>query len=215
MPAQLHLDSAARPAAPGAQPAARKGGYALFATPIGPCALVWEEGADAAGTRLLGAQLPEEGGEACTRAAVQRRFPTLAEAAMPLAVATWAARVAATLAGVRDDLCDVPLALHTVSPFYARVYELARRIPPGTTMTYGEMAAALGVPGAARAVGQALGRNPFAPVVPCHRILAAGGRPGGFSAGGGAATKLRMLRIEGALGGGTLALFPPEPGSQG
>ena len=122
-------------------------------------------------------------------------------------VAAWAARVAALLQGAHDDLCDVPLALDTVPPFNARVYELARRIPPGKTMTYGEMAAALGEPGAARAVGQALGHNPFAPVVPCHRILAANGRPGGFSAGGGALTKLRMLQIEGACPGGTPSLF--------
>ena len=94
-----------------------------------------------------------------------------------------------------------------VPPFNARVYELARSIPPGRTMTYGEVAAALGEPGAARAVGQALGHNPFAPVVPCHRVLAAGGRTGGFSAGGGAATKMRMLEIEGALAPDTLPLF--------
>lgn len=209
MSRQIHPWSE-RPSAPTAEPEAARGGYALFPTPIGHCALVWQAGGQAPGARLLGAQLPEEGGEACTRTTVQRRFRGLAEAAMPPTVAAWAARVAATLAGVHDDLCDVPLTLHTVSPFYARVYELARRIPPGTTLTYGQMAAALGAPGAARAVGQALGRNPFAPVVPCHRILAAGGRPGGFSAGGGAATKLRMLQIEGALPGGTLGLFPPD-----
>jgi methylated-DNA-[protein]-cysteine S-methyltransferase len=79
-------------------------------------------------------------------------------------------------------------------------------------MTYGEVATRLGEPSAARAVGQALGRNPFAPVVPCHRVLAAAGpsggyRPGGFSAGGGLATKLRMLQIEGARLGREPGLF--------
>lgn len=185
--------------APGEQGAAS--GYALFPTAIGHCGMAWQ------GALLVGVQLPEDAGEAQTRARMQRRFPQLAECTMPPPVAAWAARVAALLQGAHDDLCDVPLALDTVPPFNARVYALARRIPPGKTMTYGEMAAALGEPGAARAVGQALGHNPFAPVVPCHRILAANGRTGGFSAGGGAATKMRMLGIEGACLGGTLPLF--------
>jgi methylated-DNA-[protein]-cysteine S-methyltransferase len=176
-------------------------GYALFPTAIGHCGMAWQ------GALLVGVQLPEDAGEAQTRARMQRRFPQLAECAMPPQVAAWAARVAALLQGARDDLCDVPLALDTVPPFNARVYALARRIPPGKTMTYGEMAAQLGEPGAARAVGQALGHNPFAPVVPCHRILAANGKTGGFSAGGGALTKLRMLQIEGACPGGTPSLF--------
>ncbi len=85
-----------------------------------------------------------------------------------------------------------------VPPFHQRVYEVARTIPPGATLTYGEIAARLGDRGAARAVGQALGRNPFAIVVPCHRVLAAGGKVGGFSASGGITTKLRLLTIEGA-----------------
>lgn len=187
------------PTTPGEQGAAS--GYALFPTAIGHCGMAWQ------GALLVGVQLPEDSGEAQTRARMQRRFPQLAECTMPPPVAAWAARVAALLQGAHDDLCDVPLALDTMPPFNARVYELARRIPPGKTMTYGEMAAALGEPGAARAVGQALGHNPFAPVVPCHRILAANGRPGGFSAGGGALTKLRMLQIEGACPGGTPSLF--------
>ena len=84
--------------------------------------------------------------------------------------------------------------------FNRRVYELARTIPPGSTMTYGEVARRLGSPGMARAVGQALGRNPYPIVVPCHRVLAADGRMGGFSAPGGVATKRRMLEIEGVEG---------------
>ncbi len=176
-------------------------GYALFPTAIGHCGIAWQ------GAQLVGAQLPEDASELQTRARMQCRFPQLAESVMPPEVAAWAARVVALLEGAHDDLCDVPLVLNTVPPFHARVYELARRIPPGKTTTYGEMAAALGEPGAARAVGQALGHNPFAPVVPCHRVLAAGDRPGGFSAGGGALTKLRMLQIEGACPGGTPSLF--------
>jgi methylated-DNA-[protein]-cysteine S-methyltransferase len=83
-----------------------------------------------------------------------------------------------------------------VPPFRRRVYQMARTIPPGETRSYGEIAARLGAPGSARAVGQALGRNPFPIIVPCHRVLAAGGKIGGFSANGGVGTKLRMLALE-------------------
>lgn len=178
-------------------------GFALFPTAIGHCAMAWN------GAVLQGVQLPEDGGEHATRARMQQRFPRLTESAMPPEVVAWAGRVAALLAGTQDDLRDVPLATDGLTPFNARVYALARSIPPGKTMTYGEMAAALGEPGAARAVGQALGHNPFAPVVPCHRVLAAGGKTGGFSAGGGAATKMRILAAEGAFAHETLALFSP------
>jgi methylated-DNA-[protein]-cysteine S-methyltransferase len=102
------------------------------------------------------------------------------------------------LRGEATDLSSVVLDMETVPAFHRRVYEVARRIPPGKTLSYGDIAARLGAGRAARAVGQALGRNPFAIVVPCHRVLAAGGRVGGFSANGGLATKLRMLTIEGA-----------------
>jgi methylated-DNA-[protein]-cysteine S-methyltransferase len=86
-----------------------------------------------------------------------------------------------------------------VPEFHRRVYDVARTIPPGATLTYGDIAARLGEPGSARAVGQALGRNPFPIIVPCHRVLAANGQLGGFSATGGSATKRRLLTIEGAL----------------
>ena len=84
-----------------------------------------------------------------------------------------------------------------IPPFHRRVYEVTRTIPRGETLSYGDVAAEVGSPGAARAVGQALGRNPFAIVVPCHRVLAAGGKVGGFSATGGVGTKLRILDLEG------------------
>ena len=97
-----------------------------------------------------------------------------------------------------------------VPDFHRRVYEAARRIGPGHTRTYGELAAELGEPGAARAVGQALGANPFAVIVPCHRVLAAGGRGGGFSAPGGVDTKLRLLEIERArIGHQPRSSMPP------
>ena len=111
------------------------------------------------------------------------------------------------MAGAPRDLREVPLDMSRISAFHQQVYAITRAIAPGHTRTYGDVAQELGGKGLARAVGQALGLNPFAPVVPCHRVLAAGGKTGGFSAGGGAATKLRMLAMEGACVGGTLPLF--------
>ncbi len=143
-----------------------------------------------------------------------RRFPGLAESPPPPWVEAAITRTQAVLKGASDGLVDIPLDMSGVPPFNRRVYELSRRIPPGRFLTYGEVAAQLGEPGAARAVGQALGHNPFAPIVPCHRILAANGKTGGFSANGGAETKMRMLEIEGAFSADKLALFMPAPNAQ-
>lgn len=101
------------------------------------------------------------------------------------------------LAGEAQDLSALPLDLTVLAPFQRAVYEQVRALGPGRTATYGEIATRLGKPGASRAVGQALGKNPFLVVVPCHRVLAAGGAPGGFSAPGGVATKQRLLALEG------------------
>ena len=90
----------------------------------------------------------------------------------------------------------------------------ARMIPPGATITYGEVAKRLGGVELSRDVGQAMGENPFPPIVPCHRVVAARGKTGGFSVSGGIATKLRMLAIEGAQVDGTLPLFERGSGSQ-
>ena len=111
------------------------------------------------------------------------------------------------LRGEASDLSTVALDMTRVPEFHRRVYEVARAIAPGTTLSYGDIAARLGAPGEARAVGHALGRNPFAIVVPCHRVVAAGGKVGGFSANGGVATKLRLLSIERAPADGALPLF--------
>src|ERR1019366_5100165 len=104
--------------------------------------------------------------------------------------------IATLLRGESADLSAVLLDMNAVTPFHRRVYEVARTIPAGETSSYGELATRLGAAGSARAVGQALGRNPFALLVPCHRVLAAGGRVGGFTANGGVTTKLRLLSIE-------------------
>lgn len=171
-------------------------GFALFDTPIGPCGIAWS------GDVIAGVQLPEKH-EQAARSRMQRRFPHAVEAAAPAHVQSAIDGIIALLRGEDPDLSAIPLDLDRVQPFHRSVYEIARAIPRGTTLTYGEIAARLGDPAAARAVGQALGQNPFAPVVPCHRVLAADGKMHGFSASGGVATKLRLLAIEG---------WSPQPG---
>jgi methylated-DNA-[protein]-cysteine S-methyltransferase len=175
--------------------------YALFDTGIGRCGIAWGE------RGVMAVQLPERS-EAEARARLVRRAPGAREAPPPPAVHAAIEGIAALLRGQPRDLAGVPLDLAGLPDFDRRVYEAARAIPPGATRRYGELAAALGVPDAAREVGRALARNPFAIVVPCHRVVAAGGRPGGFSVRGGVALKLRLLAIEGVrIGDGQLALF--------
>lgn len=175
-------------------------GCCLFDTAIGACGVAWT--ADA----LAAVQLPE-GERSGTLARLRRALGEAPEAPPPAFVAAAIARIQAALEGRPDDLSDLPLDLSGVPPFHRKVYAVARAIPPGEVLTYGEVARRIGDPGAARAVGQALGHNLFAPVVPCHRVLAAGGKSGGFSAEGGAATKLRLLEIERARLGGERGLF--------
>ncbi len=165
-------------------------GFALFPTPIGTCGIAWNDHA------LTGVQLPEKD-EPATRNRMQRRFPDTPEAPPTLPVQIAIDSITALLHGEQRDLTEIALDTHDIAPFERSVYEAARAIPPGTTITYGDLAKRIGDPHAAQAVGQALGRNPFAPVVPCHRIVAADGKMHGFSATGGTTTKLRLLTIEG------------------
>ena len=180
-------------------------GYTLFDTPIGRCGLVW------GGHGLLGVALPAAN-ETMTRHRLERHFPLAREAPVPAEVERTVMRIVALLNGTPDDLADVAIDLAGVPEFNCRVYAVARSILPGATRTYGEVALRLGEPHAARAVGQALGANPWPIVVPCHRVLAAGGKAGGFSAPGGLRTKLRLLQIEGAALGGTPGLFDARVG---
>jgi O-6-methylguanine DNA methyltransferase len=166
-------------------------GFTLFDTAIGRCGIAWGE------RGVAGVQLPEAG-EADTRARMLHRFPAAGEAAPPAEARQAIERMAALLRGEASDLSTIALDMDGVPEFHRRVYEAARDIPPGNTLSYGDIARRVGAPGAARAVGQALGRNPFPIIVPCHRVLAAGGKIGGFSAQGGVTTKRRMLTIEGA-----------------
>jgi methylated-DNA-[protein]-cysteine S-methyltransferase len=167
--------------------------FALFETAIGTCGIAWNE------RGVMGIQLPESDA-AATRARLQRRFPDACEAETPLEILTAIGRIVALLRGERVDLSPVEVDMNAVPEFDREVYVAAREIPAGATRTYGEIAKRIGRPGAARDVGVALARNPFAIVVPCHRVVAANGKTGGFSAGGGVKTKLRLLAIEGAAG---------------
>jgi methylated-DNA-[protein]-cysteine S-methyltransferase len=179
-------------------------GYMLFDTAIGRCAIAWTR----AGIAAL--QLPEAS-EAAIVARLRRRHPGLAKAEPPPAVARAVEGIVALLEGKASDLSDIALDLEPVPAFNRQVYEIARRIPPGRTRTYGEIATELGDRALARDVGQALGQNPFAIIVPCHRVLGANGKVGGFSANGGVETKLRMLTIEGAELGSRPTLFDSLP----
>ncbi len=169
--------------------------FALFDTAIGACAIVWSA------RGVAGVQLPEGDAEA-TRARVARRYAGAQEAAPPPQVQRAIDGMVALLNGERRELNDVTLDTQALPEFNRKVYDLARTIPPGETLTYGEVAERLGDKLLARAVGQALGENPIPLIVPCHRVLAAGGKTGGFSAAGGVVTKLRLLTIEGAAPGG-------------
>jgi methylated-DNA-[protein]-cysteine S-methyltransferase len=178
-------------------------GFALFDTPIGTCGIAWSKAG------IAGLQLPESTA-AATRARVKRRF-NAEEAEPPPGVKRALDRVQALLKGETIDLADIPLDLDAAPEFHRKVYEVARTIPPGQTMTYGEIAKRLGVPHESREVGQALGKNPIAIIVPCHRVLGADGKMGGFSANGGVSTKRRMLEIERAPAVGAGPLFDGPP----
>jgi methylated-DNA-[protein]-cysteine S-methyltransferase len=178
-------------------------GYALFETAIGRCGIVWSA------RGIVGVQFPE-GSEQATRNRLQRRFPGAVEMAAPRAVERTIEEIVALLRGERRDLNDAVLDCAAVPDFNRRVYEVARAIPPGSTLSYGEVAERLGDRALAREVAQALGQNPFPIIVPCHRVMAAGGKTGGFSAPGGLRTKLKLLSIERAQPSGP-TLFDDLP----
>jgi len=174
--------------------------FTVFDTAIGACAIAWRR------RGIHSVQLPM-GSEEKTRARIRQRHGDIPEAQPPVAVQRAIDRIVALLAGQSDDLMDIELDLEDVPAFHRGVYDIARTIPPGQTMTYGDIAKRLGGVELSRDVGHALGRNPCPIVVPCHRVLAAGNKPGGFSANGGVVTKLKMLEIEGARVNYTPSLF--------
>lgn len=165
--------------------------FHLFETAIGWAGLAWGDGG------LIGVHLPEPD-PAVARRSFLRRFPDALEASPTPDMEKAIAAIRALLRGEKTDLSFVAIDIDRAPEFNARVYAIARAIPPGQTMTYGEIAIQLGDRLLARDVGAALGKNPWPIVVPCHRVTAAGGKLGGFSARGGSDTKLRLLEIEGA-----------------
>jgi len=175
-------------------------GCTLFDTAIGPCAVAWSA------RGLACVLLPEPSAEA-TLARLHARHPDAVAADPPEAVERAIGAMTALLNGVHTDLRFVELDLDGHPELHRRVWAIAREIPPGATLTYGEIARALGDPALARAVGRALGRNPYPLVVPCHRVIGSAAATGGFSAPGGIVTKMRLLDIERAVTGLTASLF--------
>lgn len=165
--------------------------YAVFDSPIGPCAIAWS------GRGVMRFLLPE-----ASAAATEERIRALVPDASPATPRGWVAtlitRVRKHLSGQPDDFADVPLDAEALPPFFAQVYEALRRVPAGTTTTYGSLGRKIsGTTGAARAVGVAMAKNPFALLVPCHRVVGSDGKLHGFSAHGGLTTKAKLLAIEG------------------
>jgi methylated-DNA-[protein]-cysteine S-methyltransferase len=176
--------------------------FTLFDSALGWCGIAWS------GSGVAGVQLPERSRDA-TRARLRRRYPQAQEASPPPHVREAIEAMAGLLNGERGDLSSVTLDMEDIPSVRREIYGIARGIPAGATLTYGEIAARLGAD--AREVGEAMARNPFPLVVPCHRVLAAGGKLGGFSAAGGLVTKLRLLEIEGARVGEEPTLFTSLP----
>jgi methylated-DNA-[protein]-cysteine S-methyltransferase len=186
-------------------------GYSVFDTAIGRCGIAWGH------VGVVGVQLPEAR-EIETRGRLLRQHPDARELRPPPHVEIAIEGIVASLRGQAADLSDVALDTSEISAFNVRVYQFARTIPRGETRTYGEVAARLGASGAAHSVAQAISRNPFMIVVPCHRVLETGSYADKISPNGGAISKRRLLSIEGAASMSSKTLFdvllpvaPPRP----
>jgi methylated-DNA-[protein]-cysteine S-methyltransferase len=186
-------------------------GYTVFDTAVGRCGIAWGE------LGVLGVQLPEAR-EIETRRRLFQLFPEARELRPPPEIQGAIDGIAALLRGKVADLTGVGLDMTGIPPFNARVYDFTRTIPRGETMTYGEVASRLRASGASHSVAQAIAKNPFMIIVPCHRVLEAGGYADRISANGGSISKRRLLSIEGAGSPGSRTLFdvllpvaPPRP----
>lgn len=179
-------------------------GYAIFDTALGRCAIAW-------GPRGVVRVLLPDSDDAALKRSVTSRFPDAQDAVAPAEIARAIALIQALMRGEGADLDAIALDLEELGDFDRRVYAIARRIPPGGTRTYGEIARELGGNQWSREVGQSLGRNPWPIVVPCHRVMGADGKLVGFSAPGGVETKLRLLEIERRLAGAPPSLFGDDP----
>ena len=183
-------------------------GHSVFPTAIGFIAMAWSrEG-------LVSLQLPGQDREATRRRLLRGlgeragAFPAIEEGQLPPSIRRWVERIRAYASGEHADFSDVPVDLTGIDAFRRDIYTAARKLGYGETTTYGELAAGAGHPGEARETGQALGANPITIVIPCHRIMASGGRIGGFSAHGGIMTKRKLLAMENARFG------TPDPDQQ-
>ena len=168
--------------------------YHLFDTAFGTCAIAWSEAG------LTRVQLPEPT-RAETEARIRRAGTEPSEMPLPAFATDAVQALQMYLAGTEVSLETLRLDETFVSTFDAAIYGALRAVPRGTTVTYGDLAKQVGQPGAARAVGMAMGRNPWPVIVPCHRVLASGKKMGGFSAPGGTATKEKLLGLEGVAVG--------------
>jgi methylated-DNA-[protein]-cysteine S-methyltransferase len=186
-------------------------GYTVFASSVGRCGIAWGDAG------VLGVQLPEAR-EIGTRRRLFQLFPDARELRPPAEIQSAIDGIAALLRGKAADLSEVRLDMTGIPPFNARVYDVTRNIPRGETLTHGEVASRLKASGAVHSVAQAIAKNPFMIIVPCHRVLEAGGYADRISANGGSISKRRLLSIEGAGSPGGRTLFevllpvaPPRP----
>jgi methylated-DNA-[protein]-cysteine S-methyltransferase len=175
-------------------------GYTTFDTSVGRCGIAWSEAG------IVGVQLPEAR-ELDTRRRLLQQYPEAREWRPPAEVQFAIDGIVALLNGKAVDLADIPLDTYDIPEFNCRVYEAIRRIPRGETRTYADIAIHLYVSGAINAVSNAVARNPFAILVPCHRALVTVGQTSGFAGNAGIVTKQRLLSIEGALSGRATNLF--------
>jgi len=173
--------------------------YLVFEVAGGFCGIAWN------GAGITCFQLPARSADATERN-LRRRQRGAESGVPPQRVAETIAAATRYFGGKKTDFSDVQLDLGDQDEFFKRIYAAARRLGWGQTTTYGALAKDLGAgPEAARDVGQAMAKNPVPLIIPCHRVLAAGGKVGGFSAPGGSAAKIRMLELEGVHVG------PPQP----
>jgi methylated-DNA-[protein]-cysteine S-methyltransferase len=174
--------------------------YTIFDTGIGRCGIAWGDAG------IVGVQLPEAR-EIETRKRLFQLYPEARETRPPLNVELAIEAIVALLRGESGDFSDVTLDMGGIHAFNQRVYQITRMIPRGETRTYGEVAARLGASGAVHSVAQAIARNPFVIIIPCHRVLEAGGYADKISPHGGVISKRRLLSIEGAGGPSSKTLF--------
>lgn len=171
--------------------------YILFDTVLGRCAIAWRQpvGREEEAA-VIGFQLPEAT-DALTSERITAKTGASKARGTPARIREIIRRVGLHFNGEVQDFRGVVLDLEGAGSFAQQIYAAARAIPSGQTLTYGQLAEAAGHPGAARAAGRAMGSNPIPLIIPCHRVVAAGRKPGGFSAHGGLATKAAMLKAEG------------------